>query len=509
MLWINLISLYLLIVSVGVVFCTAQIRSFNGARYTRTALLLCYAVCFYILGYTMELNAVTRVGILFWNRVEYVGIPFVSALWLTTVLMYTGYFARFKRILIPAVFGIPAGTLILRLTNEYHHLYFTSEQYAQALGTLLFVKQPGPWMRVQSIHSASMILLSMAFLIYHSVRHEGKQIGKILLITGASIFSVTGLFLTQQRPFNIPIDYMALCLPVTCIMVILAILRYDLLETRFIARSKAFDAGGDAIFLVNRQKMVLDYNNSARRLMGQLGIHLSNRPLWLLFEERPELLHALEKTESSVVKLRLNDKDGFYEITTENIDDRNSLRGWIKTIRDITEIYQLNKELKRQAMTDELSGLINRRAFIDVGSDWVSRSEKSGAALHLLMMDLDHFKDVNDRYGHPTGDVVIRDFSQMLKSHFNSNSVVARLGGEEFAVLLQNVDDDEAIRDLEAFRKTAGAHVYCHLDNQFYVTVSTGMTRRQPGQLLESVMGQADRALYRSKDRGRNRSTVL
>lgn len=505
----NLISLYLLFVSVAVVFCAVQMRSLNGSAYTKTALLLCFAVCFYILGYTMELNSTVPANILFWNRIEYIGIPFVSALWLTTGLVYTGYYRRHKRILFAAIYLIPTVTLILRLTNHNHHLYFASVKFENKFEILFFVKQPGPWMYVQLVHSALMIFTSMGVFIWDTVKRSEKQIGKILLIILASLFAVAGLSLSMAKPFGFPIDYMALCLPVTCVMVILAIVRFDLLEMKSLARNKVFDASSDAILLINRWNKVLDCNRSARHFLEQLHIHSGSRTLGVLFSKTPDLLDALKKSEPVVVKLMLNNEERYFEITTENFDDHNVLRGWIKTIRDITRIHQLNEELMRQAATDELSVLANRRAFMNIGREWVVKSEQSHCPLYLLMLDLDHFKDINDRYGHLAGDFVIREFSQLLKNRFDSNSLVARLGGEEFAVLFQWADDEKIAQMLDIFLSSAQHHIYRYSAMDFQITVSIGMTKKQPGQTLENMMGKADKALYQSKDLGRNRFTVL
>jgi len=161
------------------------------------------------------------------------------------------------------------------------------------------------------------------------------------------------------------------------------------------------------------------------------------------------------------------------------------------------------------ALTDELSVLSNRRAFIEIGRKWVSKSEESGNSLYLLMMDLDHFKDVNDQYGHLAGDLVIRDFAQILKTHFDSECLIARLGGEEFAALPTGLNDDEILQMINTLLTDAGKHVYSYFGNQFHVTVSIGVTKKQPGQGLESMMGKADRALYQSKDKGRSCFTLL
>ncbi|MEA4823104.1 MAG: diguanylate cyclase [Clostridiaceae bacterium] len=495
--------------AVVTVFWSACIRVLNGSNYARTSLVLCAAMCFYILGYAMELNSATPSQIEFWNLVEYIGIPFVSALWLTIALMYTGHFTRCKKALVLAIYLIPIISLILRFTNAYHHLYFLTEGYEEEYGKLIFVKKTGPWMYVQSIHSMLMILAAMGLLIHDSVQKEDKQRGKILLITAASAFAVAGLLLSQIKPFNITIDYMALCLPITCVMVILAIAQFDLLETRSLARSRVFEYAGDAFLLINKQNRILDYNSSARQLFESINIRLNNGYISTLLSQVPDILEALKNKENSVVKLRMKTEDRYYEITTTNIDNRNATRGWIKTIRDITEIHQLNEDLKRQAMTDELSVLNNRRAFIRIGTDWVSEANKTGKTLHLSMLDIDYFKKVNDQFGHPIGDLVIREFSEMLKDHFGADSLIARLGGEEFAILQAGVNDEKTLRTLNAFLNMIRRHQFCYHGNQLQITVSAGVTRSQPNQTLESMIRNADKALYLSKNRGRDCVTVV
>lgn len=504
----HLLSLYLLIVSVAVVDCTVQIRTLNGSPYSRMAELLCFAVCFYIMGYAMELNASSREDILLWDQIEYIGIPFVSALWLATSLLYTGYFSRWRPLLFFLIFSVPIASFFLRLTNDLHHFYLASTEFVAYDHTLFLVKHAGPWMYVQSVHSGLMVIAAMGVFIIDSVRREEKPAGKLLLVMGASVFALMGLGLSLLLRSGLPIDWMALCLPLACGMVIWAILRYDLLETKAIARSRAFEAGSDAVLLVNRRNVVLDYNTSARRLCERLHVRLNNRPLTEIFAGWPELLSALESEKEAVIRLMADGENRYYAVASESIDSGSDVRGWIKTVRNVTEIYLLNAELRRQATTDELSVLTNRRAFMELGRERVARAESRGETLFLLMMDLDHFKDVNDRYGHPTGDLVIRDFAGLLRKHFGGDSVVARLGGEEFAVLVDDTPAEELDRRVEAFRTDAAEHVYAYFGKRFHVTVSIGRTRREPGQPLESMMSRADRALYRAKNGGRNCATT-
>lgn len=504
----NIISLYLIVIAILSVFWAAYIKTLNGSSFTNASMMLCMAMCFYILGYALELNSSEESQILFWNHVEYIGIPFVSALWLTTALLYTGHYSRHKILWSTAIFLIPVLTLILRFTNDYHHLYFASVGFTQEFGRLVFVKKTGVWMYVQTVHSMSMIVVSMGLFIHDSVRAGGRQRGKVLLTIAASVFAIAGLLLTQIKPFGFTIDYMVLCLPISALLVIIAIARFDLLETKSMARSRAFEYSGNAVFLINRQNRVIDYNASAKSLLEELQIRISNTTLASLLKGVPLLLEGMLLQDKNVIRLAISGQERYFEITTRSIDDRAVTRGWIKTVRDITEVHRLDEELKRQAITDELSMLNNRRAFMQIGRDWVSAADQSGESLSLFMFDIDYFKNVNDQYGHPAGDSVIQDFGRLIKLHFGPESLVARLGGEEFAVMIPGKTDEQLRQTLNAFLEKIRGYVFRYREQRIHLTVSAGGITKQPGQTLESLMRNADKALYESKAKGRDRVTM-
>jgi diguanylate cyclase (GGDEF)-like protein len=156
-------------------------------------------------------------------------------------------------------------------------------------------------------------------------------------------------------------------------------------------------------------------------------------------------------------------------------------------------------------MVDVLSGLINRRAFMQSGQELVKDSEIAGKTMHLLMMDLDHFKNVNDQYGHQAGDKVIHNFGKMLKDNFEEGTLIARLGGEEFSVLLSGLSDLEIEQKADQLLKTVALFQHNYQGKKFHVTVSIGVAKKgQPRETLDNLVHQADKALYKSKSRGRN-----
>lgn len=506
---LNALSIYLLAGAVCSVFWAVRVRTLNESEYSYALLLLGFALCFYLLGYTMELNASSPAQVLFWNALEYLGIPFVSALWLITALVYTGRLPHNRRVLLIVVLVmVPVVTTVLRLTNDFHHLYFAALDVVEFSGELFLVKTPGPWYYVQMVYSLLTIAIALGLFV-RAAKYNGRwQKGKALYIAVASAFAVVGLMLVAFRPFGQYLDYMVLLLPLASTAIVCAIVQYDFLETRSIARNRVFEASANAVLLIDREYKILDYNDAARALFARIGVRLRKGYLSSLFDKGSDLPAILKSTEPSVLTVQNDGSERYYRVTTTNIDENNAFRGWIKTLCDITEMHKLNEELRKQALTDELSMLGNRRAFIKAGEAWVLRAEERDEFLCLLMMDLDHFKSINDQYGHLVGDLVIRQFSEMMSQAFCVECLVARLGGEEFAVLRRGLESEAMRKETMEFLRDARHKVYRYQNCRFQVTVSIGMTMKQPGQTLEGMMGRADKALYESKGMGRNKLIV-
>ena len=170
---------------------------------------------------------------------------------------------------------------------------------------------------------------------------------------------------------------------------------------------------------------------------------------------------------------------------------------------------QLSDELTRVrllSLTDELTGLPNRRAFLRRIEDEVARVQRYGFPLSLALIDLDHFKQINDKYGHAGGDEVLQIYSKNILSIFRHHDLVARYGGEEFAVLLPNTDAEGSMRALTKVRNRALETRWQANGELIPVpTFSAGVSLYKPGETASAFIERADKALYRAKRLGRNR----
>jgi len=173
---------------------------------------------------------------------------------------------------------------------------------------------------------------------------------------------------------------------------------------------------------------------------------------------------------------------------------------------EIVERRQLEAQLRRMATTDGLTGTLNRAQFLALGQRELERSRQIDRGLAVLMLDIDHFKLINDRYGHHTGDEALQHFVAQLRTGVRGIDLLGRLGGEEFAIVLPAIDSGAALQVAERLRSRVATTPLMHADGTISITVSIGVAMaRNTDATLERILARADAMLYAAKDAGRNR----
>jgi len=168
----------------------------------------------------------------------------------------------------------------------------------------------------------------------------------------------------------------------------------------------------------------------------------------------------------------------------------------------------LVQSLREQALTDPLTGLQNRAALRHDLELELKRSARSETPFTLTMIDIDHFKQVNDQYGHPMGDQVLRTVSQIIQQMVRESDGVYRYGGEEFTLLLRNNSLEQGQYKVSSILARSRMRQYTEVDPALRVTLSAGISAWQPDDSMEAMIERADRALYRSKSNGRDQVTI-
>lgn len=267
------------------------------------------------------------------------------------------------------------------------------------------------------------------------------------------------------------------------------------------------DAAGDVLFASPAVRDVAGYE--PEMLIGLSSFQFVASP----YRDRVRAMHAnalCDPTRVFRAEFTALNRSGvtrWYESTARAITDQHGAATSIVTIvRDLTHRKAREADLERQASTDSMTGVLNRRAFQTRLAD-VSQAGACGVGV-LALLDLDHFKQVNDRFGHAAGDAALLTFADVMRSRLRYEDAIGRLGGEEFAILFPDLTPTAALAVCERVREALEETEIVTAHGAFNVTVSIGLSSLQPGMSPEATFRQADAALYRAKALGRNRSEL-
>lgn len=183
--------------------------------------------------------------------------------------------------------------------------------------------------------------------------------------------------------------------------------------------------------------------------------------------------------------------------------------------RSLKELYKeleaKSRKLEKIATTDGLTGLFNHKYFYERLTEEFSRAIRHNLNLSCIMLDIDHFKKVNDTYGHLQGDNILRNFSEILKTSIRHTDIAARYGGEEFSILLPHTDTTGAFLEAERIRVHVSTRNFSEAKHPLYITISLGISS-YPHEMIKSagdLVKNADIALYEAKRRGRNQTIIF
>lgn len=278
-----------------------------------------------------------------------------------------------------------------------------------------------------------------------------------------------------------------------------------------------YDAESSLKELIHKQTNLKPALEDAKNLLKQMAATFINR----LVEITESTTEYHEKIETHQKKLSSIDEIGELNDVLKNIlDDTRTIGLSVQRTRE--EFHESQKkvteaEQKIQTLTavldhisevaheDYLTGTLNRRGMDEALVREFNRADRYNTSLSIAMMDIDHFKKLNDKLGHTTGDEALTHFAKIVKNVKRSTDVLARYGGEEFIIILPATAQDDAIKVIQRVQRELTKNFFMHQDDRVLITFSAGVAERLPGEAAESVVPRADAALYEAKNTGRNR----
>ena len=300
-----------------------------------------------------------------------------------------------------------------------------------------------------------------------------------------------------------------------------------------IARDKVIEHIPEMVFVLDEKERIVDANAVAQKWLGKSLEEIIGGDPIDVFRDWPQLLQRfffMEYTREEVeipgnppriletIMTPIFNSDSKLEgrvILAYDITDRKNLEKKLQTLNEFLQVQleenkRLSQQLQEQAIRDPLTGVYNRRYFSEALDNETFRAMREHIPFSLVILDVDHFKRINDTYGHKCGDLILKSLAQFLHDNIRRSDIICRFGGEEFVILMPDANIESAYERTETFRKQFEAMMHAYEGRKIHSTFSAGIASFPIHSTSgESLLGMADLALYQSKAQGRNRITIF
>jgi diguanylate cyclase (GGDEF)-like protein/PAS domain S-box-containing protein len=380
-------------------------------------------------------------------------------------------------------------------------------------------------------------IIGMGMLVWRFTQSRLVYRRQMLYLIGAVTIPFLINIVYQLNPglfpfFSAPVDLTPLFFNITAILLVASIFGLSLFDLVPIARDTVMEHIPEMVFVVDAHDRVVDANLIAQKWLGKSINEISGQDPVEVFRGWPQLLNRFFFTEFSREEIEIpgTPVHTLEIVITPIYNGLNALEGRVIVARDITERKALENKLKEvnislqnqlneneilrtklleQAIHDPLTGAFNRRYFSEALDQVSARSARENTPFSILILDVDHFKQFNDTYGHKCGDIVLQSLANFLNGNTRQGDIVCRYGGEEFVILMTDVSSEAAYKRAELFRSKFEEITVEYEGKKLKCTFSAGVASYPlHAGSGETLLILADQALYQSKANGRNRVSI-
>lgn len=534
--WI-IFAAILIVNALAAFFITALLFRRPDKPGIRSMMLMLVGLGVWSLSYAMITISPSDEAKLFWLRLENFGIQFVPVLWFFFAMKYLRLdrWLTGKPVMI-LFFIIPTASLLMIISDIWFHLYYTSVLPATETGGPLLISR-GPMYWVALAQTYSLTLGGTIALLWRFLRSRAVYGKQAPYLFGAIAIPFTLNIIYQLAPgilpiFAVPVDLTPLSFNITAIFLATSIFGLRLFDLVPIARDTVMEHIPEMVFVVDIHDRVIDANAMAQKWLGKSMEDIQGQDPIEVFRKWPQLLNRFFFTEYSREEIEIpgNPPHTLEIVVTPLYNRSNILEGRVILARDMTERKLLENQLKsvnqslqnqlnenerlriqlqEQAIRDPLTGVYNRRFFSEALDREAAQAKRENTPFSIIIMDVDHFKQFNDTYGHKCGDMVLQHLARFLSDNTRSGDIVCRYGGEEFVILMPDAATDSAYERANFFR-TQFEQLRIEYEGKTLKSTFSAGVASFPAHATsgEGLLSLADQALYRSKAQGRNRVTI-
>ena len=511
----TLCILFLSISCAGMLYAVCYSSRIARSKGYAAFLFLFMTIFMYTVGYIFELSSNTAETIFLSLKIEYLGAPLIAVFWFLFALYYNNYSIKNKAVM-ALLFIVPITTIVMLYTNEHHYFHYKTFTIDTSGPFPVAITQKGWWYYVDFVYKMIVAFAGLALFAFSYGKTTGyrRRQAKTIFIGALSLWVGNFLQTLGIAPYGIDIEpfILSAALPLSGF----AMSRLRMFDLVPIARDKVFKTMSASVIVLDERLRVVDFNDSAGSILPALSDDAIGKDVAAVFPEGSTLdMPALTQNEEAEITLPVAGGMRFYSVSCARVGDTGKDSGLIISLYDITESKEMLKKMHRLASLDALTQVFSRWYFMDAFQREIERCKVDGGSLSLILLDIDHFKQVNDRHGHLTGDCVLRTVTAMLRQTLGKDALLGRYGGEEFSILLPGVEQEEAAAVAESLRAAAAGAETTLDETVVRVTISLGVAgvvfvpgaaqRLENAKICDSLILAADTALYRAKQEGRNR----
>ena len=513
----SIITNYIVIVSISGVlsallalFAYYKETHFSGIK---AFIISSLASAIYTFGFAFELSGSTLQEMSLWIKVEYLGMPFIAPSSLLMVMHFTGLERLIKRRLLTALYTIPFLTTLLVWTNEYHHLFYQSIYLRPNAPSPLVDVVMGPWYIVHGSFTFGCLLAAICLMLWQWNRMKRVYRRQMVTILIGLFLPTLGSFVYLMGLTPYGMDPVPTIISVTSALYIWAILSRGMLTAAPIARENLFESMRDGVLVTDRSDMLVDYNRAAAEMVQGLNSSSIGKPLAQLFlaAGKDAVSYVMDAEpilrEEREIPWNKGGEIVYYQIRSSPVQKQGGhLAGQMIMLIDVTERTLLQDKLRQLATMDSLTGIYNRSYFLELSHKLLAAAALNRTSLSIILLDIDFFKSINDRYGHQYGDLALQHIALVCKRHMREEDIFGRYGGEEFVICLPGIPLKQAGQLSERIRQDIEESILHTSVGSINVTASFGVVEAVHSNdiTLEELLSEADHALYTSKRNGRN-----
>ena len=487
------------IISVVIVAIAIQKRDAPKSFYF---LIISILNALFVLGRYFEAIATSLDAALHATILGYLGMPYVPVFLLLFIMDY--YDIKTSRLLKVLLLIPPSFIILLISTPPLRQYYYRNYSFypgppiAQLMveGTLIY------YMFFSYFFLLTAVCLAFPLLNFKK-NNKAERWASLALFFAGFIPLIAGiLYILRLTPLNLDMSQFAICFSVIFLGV--AVYRMNLLKILPLAKDTILEQMTDAYIIFDHENRYVESNSAAKNLFPAIA-NLSPGQKAEPEEIFPPLTEGLDGR--IMVPIMVDNALLHYHLSKTEISQKEKRLGICYTLHDVTDTRKLLSELKLMATYDSLTNIYNRASFYDLTAHALEIARGQETPICAFEIDIDHFKIINDTYGHLCGDEILKTLVNKIAGRLRDADIFGRIGGEEFTVLLPNTNLENAMILAQDLQKMVDAEPFIFGDHQIRVTISIGVALydAQRHADFEHLFIDVDSALYEAKEKGRNR----